>query len=105
MIRDTEWRAERRRDSGLDMYVELHEEAFKLIFQEWASNKLENFSGQYIFADLNAQYIFQRLQTSDIMSEYNDSTPTRALSLLEQATSLLKVLVSRCYLAGLLGRW
>ena len=86
MIRDTAWRAERRRDAGLDMYVELHEEAFRLIFHEWASGKLENFSGQYIFADLNAQRIFQQLQTSDIMSEYNDSTPTRALSLLEQAT-------------------
>lgn len=86
MLRDTEWRAERRRDAGLDMYVELHEEAFRLIFHEWASNKLEHFSGQYIFADLNAQRIFQQLQTSDIMSEYSYNTPTRALSLLEQAT-------------------
>lgn len=86
MIRDTDWRAERRRDSVLDMYIELHEEAFRLIFHEWASNKLENFSGQYIFADLNAQHIFQQLQTSDIMPEYDDNTPTRALRLLEQAT-------------------
>ena len=86
MIRDTEWCAERRRDAGLDMYVELHKEAFMLIFHEWASSKLEHFSGQYIFADLNAQHIFQQLQTSDIMSEYNDSTPTRTLRLLEQAT-------------------
>lgn len=86
MIRDTEWRAERRRDAGLDMYVELHEEAFMLIFHEWASSKLEHFSGQYIFADLNAQHIFQQLQTSDIMPEYNGDTPTRTLRLLEQAT-------------------
>lgn len=76
----------RRRDAGLGMYVELHEEAFRLIFHEWASGKLENFSGQYIFADLNAQRIFQQLQTSDIMSEYSYNTPTRTLRLLEQAT-------------------
>lgn len=86
MIRDTEWRAERRRDAGLDMYVELHEEAFRLIFHEWASNKLEHFSGQYIFTDLNAQHIFHQLQTSDIMPEYNGNIPTRTLRLLEQAT-------------------
>lgn len=86
MIRDTEWRAERRRDSELDMYVELYEEAFRLIFQEWVSNKLEYFSGQYIFADLNAQHIFDQLQTSDILPEYSDGAPIRALSLLEQAT-------------------
>lgn len=77
---------ERRRNAGLGMYVELHEEAFRLIFHEWASGKLENFSGQYIFADLNTQCIFQQLQTSDIMPEYNGDTPTRTLRLLEQAT-------------------
>lgn len=86
MIRDTAWREERRRDGTLDLQVELHEEAFRLIFHEWASGKLENFSGQYIFADLNAQRIFQQLQTSDVIPAYSYSDPEHILPLLEQAT-------------------
>ena len=86
MIRDTAWREERRRDDTLDLYVELHEGAFKQIFNDWALSKLERFSGRYIFADLNAQYIFQQLQTSDVISAYNYSDPEHILPLLEQAT-------------------
>lgn len=86
MIRDTAWREERRRDGTLDLQVELNEEAFRLIFHEWASGKLENFSGQYIFADLNAQRIFQQLQTSDVIPAYSYSDPEHILPLLEQAT-------------------
>lgn len=86
MIRDPEWRAERRRDGTLDLYAELLEEAFRQIFNEWASNKLEHFSGQYIFADLNAQHIFQQLQTSDVVPAYSYSDPKHILPLLEQAT-------------------
>lgn len=85
MIRDTAWREERRRDTTLDMYVELHEEAFKQIFNEWASSTLGRFSGQYIFADLNAQHIFQQLQTSDVIPAYSYSDPEHILPLLEQA--------------------
>ena len=86
MIRDTAWREERRRDGTLDLYVELHEEAFKQIFNDWALSKLERFSGRYVFADLNAQYIFQQLQTSDVIPAYSYSDPEHILPLLEQAT-------------------
>lgn len=86
MIRDTDWREERRRDGTLDLYVELHEEAFKQIFNDWALSKLERFSGRYVFADLNAQYIFQQLQTSGVIPAYSYSDPEYILPLLEQAT-------------------
>lgn len=86
MIRDTAWRDERRRDGTLDLYVELHEEAFKQIFNDWALSKLERFSGWYVFADLNAQYIFQQLQTSGVIPAYSYSDPEHILPLLEQAT-------------------
>lgn len=86
MTRDMVWRAEHHQDFLMDMYVEMHKETFKQIFRKWASSKLEHFSGQYIFADLNAQRLFHQLQELGISPTYSDCDTTHIVPLLEQAT-------------------